>query len=114
MRLQLVLFSSCLLLRGAVAQSTEKWGNFACGVVVAKRRIVVTLLDVSPVFVSQKCQQSRGSGGVVVAKRQNSRHFWPCFWREERREERGEKIYIYERREERREKRGGEARVEGR
>ena len=33
------------------------------GVVVAKRRIVVALLDVSPVFVSQKCQQSRGSGG---------------------------------------------------
>ena len=36
--------------------------------IVAKCRTVVSLLDSSRVFASQKCQQSQGSGGVVVAK----------------------------------------------
>ena len=35
-----------------------------------------SLLDSRWVFTSQKCQQSQGSGGVVVAKTQNCPHFW--------------------------------------
>ena len=90
------------------------------GVVVAKRRTVVTFGLVSSI-ASQKCQQSQGSGGRdretqncrhfwtrLVSSRlksansqrdrggrghetQNCHHFWPCLWREERRGERGEK-----------------------
>ena len=43
-------------------------------VVVAKPRIVVTF-DSSRVFVSQKCQQSQGSGGRG-RETQNCHHFW--------------------------------------
>ena len=97
------------------------------GVLVAKRRTVVTfgrvlrlrvskvltvtgiagswsrhaelssLLDSSRVFASQKCQQSQGSGGVLVAKRRTVVTFGLASGerrgerREEKREMRGEK-----------------------
>ena len=65
-----------------------------------------SLLDSSRVFVSQKCQQSQGSGGRG-RETQICRHFWTRLWREERCEERGEK-----RDERRREKRGEKRREE--
>ena len=106
------------------------------GVVVAKRRTVVTFGLVLRLRVS-KVSTVTGIGGVVVATRravvtfgfvsshfqsvnsrrdrggrgretQNCRHFWPCLWREERREERGEKRD--DRRDERREERREETR----
>ena len=105
------------------------------GVLVAKRRTVVTFgrtlrLRVSKVstvsgigggpgrktqnchhfwtrcvFTSQKCRQSQGSGGFLVAESRTVVTFWTCLWRGEKREERRE-----EKREERAERRGEERR----
>ena len=97
--------------------ASQKWQQSqGSGVVVAKRRPVVTFGLVSGLRVS-KVSAVTGIGGVVVAKRrpvvtfglvsrlrlskvsshrdgegrgreaQTCRHFWPCLWRGERREE---------------------------
>ena len=73
------------------------------GVVVAKLE-QSSLLDSSRVFASQKCQQSQGSGGVVVVKRRTVVTFGLAS-RERKRERREEKR---EMRGERREARGEE------
>ena len=69
---------------------------------VAKRRTVVTFGLVSGLRVL-KVSTVTGIGGGRGRETQNCRHFWTRLWREERREERGEKRrgeWIEERRDE--------------
>ena len=54
--------------------------------IVAKRRTVVTFYAQRSNSVNS--HRDRGGRGRET---QNCRHFWPCLWREERRERRGKK-----------------------
>ena len=85
-----------LVLRFRVSKVSTVTGIREVG--VAKPRTVVTFGLASGLRVS-KVSTVTGIAGGRGREAQNCRHFWPCLWREERREEGGEK------RDERREER---------